>query len=250
MAGPLGRGPLIEASRDAVGVDPLRPRRPRAGGVPARPLPGLRVLPTPVHLAVGDAQPVVRAGIVHVLAGRGVDVVGEAGDLATLLDVIASRRPDVVVLDPLTLPEGMEAVRIIREAHPSVAIIVLTTSADRQHLLGAVDAGAGGYLLKDAEPDEIVQGIRAAARGEVPLSPRVAAVLFQKPPVAPHLTFTRREEDVLSLLAEGLANKQIAARLGVSEKTVKAHLSGAFRRIGVSDRTQAALWFARAHDSR
>ncbi len=240
---------MIESSRDTVGVRPTRPRRAHTDRV-SGPQPGLRVLPIPVHLAVCDAQPVVRAGIVHVLAGRGVDVVGEAGDLTALLDVIANRRPDVVLLDPLTLPEGMEAVRVIREASAGVAIVVLTTTADRQHLLGAVDAGASGYLLKEAEPDELLHGIRAAARGEVPLSPRVAAALFQIPPAAPHLTFTRREGDVLSLLAEGLANKQIAARLGVSEKTVKAHLSGVFRRIGVSDRTQAALWFARAHDAR
>jgi len=241
---------MIQSSRDTVGAGTARVRRPRGVVAPNRLQPELRVLPTPVHLAVCDVQPVVRAGIVHVLAGHGVEVVGEAGDLAALLEVIATCRPDVVLLDPLTLPEGMEAVRCVRAVHPAVAIVVLTATADRQRLLEAVDAGASGYLLKEAESEELGQAIRAAARGEVPLSPKVAAVLFQKPPPLPHLTFTPREEDVLSLLAEGLANKQIAARLGVSEKTVKAHLSGAFRRIGVSDRTQAALWFTRAHAAR
>ena len=237
---------MIQSPLDRV-AGPTRPPRPR-GGMPLRQQPDLRVLPAPINLAVCDIQPIVRAGIGHVLAGRGVDVIGEAGNLSALLDVIAGRRPDVVVIDPLTLPEGIEAVRCIRALYPAVAIVVLTAAPDRQCLLEAIDAGARGYLLKEAEPDELAQAIRAAARGEVPLSPKVAAVLFEKPPASPHLTFTPREEDVLSLVAEGLANKQIAARLGVSEKTVKAHLSGAFRRIGVSDRTQAALWFARAHD--
>jgi DNA-binding NarL/FixJ family response regulator len=124
---------------------------------------------------------------------------------------------------------------------------VLTSFSDRERILDALDAGAVGYLLKDAEPDELLRGIAAAARGESPLAPKAAkAVLSARAESRPAAELTAREQEVLALLAEGLANKQIARRLGIAEKTVKAHLTSVFQSIGVADRTQAALW-ARNH---
>ena len=125
-------------------------------------------------------------------------------------------------------------------------MVVLTTFSDRDRILGALDAGALGYLLKDADPDEIIRGVRAAARGESPLAPRAAHELIvertegQTHQDGPELS--AREREVLALVAEGLPNKLIARKLEISEKTVKAHLTSVFAQIGVTDRTQAALW--------
>ena len=126
-------------------------------------------------------------------------------------------------------------------------MIVFTSFSDRDWIMQALDAGAIGYLLKDAEPDEIHTAIRAAARGEAPLAPKAAAALLADR--VPHPTgavqLTGREREVLELIVAGMANKQIARRLGISEKTVKGHLTNLFQRIGVTDRTQAALWAER-----
>jgi DNA-binding NarL/FixJ family response regulator len=122
--------------------------------------------------------------------------------------------------------------------------VVLTTFSDRDRILGALDAGALGYLLKDADPDEIIRGVRAAARGESPLAPRAAHELISERAAGPRPdeTLSARELEVLALVAEGLPNKLIARRLEISEKTVKAHLTSVFAQIGVTDRTQAAVW--------
>jgi len=124
--------------------------------------------------------------------------------------------------------------------------VVLTSFSDRERILDALDAGAVGYLLKDAEPTELLRGIRAAARGESPLDPRAARTLLgarhERRAVG---DLTDREREVLTLVAKGLANKQIARSLGISERTVKAHLTSVFQRIGVTDRTSAALWATR-----
>jgi len=122
---------------------------------------------------------------------------------------------------------------------------VLTSFCDRERILAALDAGALGYLLKDAEPDELLRGIRAAARGESPLAAKVArALILARTSGTPELTF--REREVLGLLASGMANKHIARRLGITEKTVKAHLTNVFSTLGVTSRTQAALWAQRS----
>jgi len=145
----------------------------------------------------------------------------------------------------LAMPEidGVEATRRITSLAPEVRVLVLTSFSDRERILDALDAGAVGYLLKDAAPDELLRGIRAVARGESPLSPKAAQAIIaaRKERVAAG-DLSPRETDVLILVAKGLANKQIAQQLGISEKTVKAHLVSAFQRIGVSDRTQAAVW--------
>jgi DNA-binding NarL/FixJ family response regulator len=123
---------------------------------------------------------------------------------------------------------------------------VFTTFSDRERIVRALDAGAIGYLLKDAEPEEILAAIRAAARGESPIAPRAAAeLLADRKSRSPTVELTARELEVLRLVVDGLANKQIARRLGIREKTVKGHLTNLFQRIGVVDRTQAALWAER-----
>jgi DNA-binding NarL/FixJ family response regulator len=148
----------------------------------------------------------------------------------------------------LSMPgmDGVEATqRVMRAEHPP-RVVVLTSFSDRDRILEALDAGAIGYLLKDAEPDELLRGVRAAARGDWPLDPRAARLLLGEGggrPRQPELS--DREQDVLALVAEGLPNKLIARRLGISERTVKAHLTRIFEQLGVTDRTQAALWAER-----
>ena len=122
---------------------------------------------------------------------------------------------------------------------------MLTSFSDAERIVGALDAGALGYLLKDAEPDEVLRGIRAVARGESPIDPKAARELLGSRRTTAAAELTPRENEVLALVRQGLANKQIARRLGISERTVKAHLTSAFQRIGVVDRTQAALWAER-----
>ena len=142
--------------------------------------------------------------------------------------------------------DGIGATQRITDAHPRVAVVVLTSFSDRQRILGALDAGAVGYVLKDAEPDELERAVRAAARGEAPLDPRAGRALLQARNTASPLdALSEREREVLALVARGLPNKLIARELSISEKTVKAHMTKVFRAIGVTDRTQAALWAER-----
>ena len=142
---------------------------------------------------------------------------------------------------------GIEATRRIAAEAPGVQVVVLTSFMDRERIVEALSAGAIGYLLKDAEPEELIRGIHTAARGESPLDPRAARTMLgaQRAP-DPLDVLTDREREVLVLVAEGLPNKQIGRRLEISEKTVKAHLTSIFRAIGVTDRMQAGLW-ARRH---
>jgi DNA-binding NarL/FixJ family response regulator len=156
-------------------------------------------------------------------------------------------KPDVVLMD-LSMPQmgGVEATRLIVAENPEVQVVVLTSFSDQDLVLDAVEAGAIGYLLKDSEPGELVRGVRSAAVGESPLDARVARTLLDRRlerPVDPQLS--DREREVLALVAGGLANKQIARHLGISERTVKSHLTNVFQRIGVTGRTQAALWAER-----
>jgi DNA-binding NarL/FixJ family response regulator len=198
-----------------------------------------------IRLLIADDHAVVRTGLTQLVAAiEGVELVGAAGNGAEAVSLCATAAPDVVLMD-LEMPvlDGIEATRQIKAAHPAIAVVVLTSFSDRARILSALDAGAAGYLLKDVEPDELARAIHAAATGDVPLEPRAARTLLASrttPP--PGEGLSEREREVLLLVAEGLPNKLIARRLSISEKTVKAHLTSVFRQIGVTDRTQAALW--------
>lgn len=201
-----------------------------------------------IRIVIADDHAVVRTGLTQLLATfADVELVGAAvnGDEAVLL--CRDREPDVVLMD-LEMPvlDGIEATKRIKAEQPEIAIVILTSFSDRDRILRALDAGAAGYLLKDAEPDEISKAIEAAARGEVPLDPRAArALLSARRAAIPAEALSEREREILLMVAEGLPNKVIAQRLSISEKTVKAHLTSVFRQIGVTDRTQAALWAER-----
>jgi len=202
-----------------------------------------------IRVVVADDHAVVRAGLAQLLCGaEDIDVVGEASGGEEAVELAGRERPDVVVMD-LQMPgvDGVEATRRIVAAGSS-QVMVLTSYSDSERIVAALDAGAVGYLLKDSDPEELLAGIRAVHRGESPLHPRAARQLLGARRSAPSpVELTAREREVLGLVRLGLANKQIARRLGISERTVKAHLTSTFATIGVQDRTQAALW-AERHD--
>lgn len=201
-----------------------------------------------IRVLIVDDHELIRSGIQQFFAAKGeVDVVGTAGDGQAAVDACISLTPDVVLMD-LAMPrmDGVEATRHILRKLPHTRIIVLTSFSDQDRIIDAIDAGAIGYLLKDADPDELLRGIHSAAAGESPLSPKAAqAILTARKSRQPEQELTDREKEVLVLVGQGLANKQIAQRLGIREKTVKSHLASVFRSIGVADRTQAALWAER-----
>jgi DNA-binding NarL/FixJ family response regulator len=201
-----------------------------------------------IRLLIADDHAVVRTGLRQLAKTLdGVELVGEAANGEEAVELCGERAPDVVLMD-LEMPvlDGIGATRRITEANPRVAVVVLTSFSDRERILGALDAGAIGYLLKDAEPDELERAVRAAARGEAPLDPRAGrAVLQARNAASPLDKLSDREREVLQLVASGLPNKLIARELSISEKTVKTHLTHVFRTIGVTDRTQAALWAER-----
>jgi len=201
-----------------------------------------------IRLLIADDHAVVRTGLRQLLQTLdGVELVGEAANGEEAVALCEERAPDVVLMD-LEMPvlDGIEATRRVTEADSRVAVVVLTSFSDRERILGALDAGAIGYLLKDAEPDELERAVRAAARGEAPLDPRAGrAVLQARNAASPLDALSDREREVLELVARGLPNKLIARELSISEKTVKTHLTNVFRTIGVTDRTQAALWAER-----
>jgi DNA-binding NarL/FixJ family response regulator len=201
-----------------------------------------------IRVLLAEDHAVVRGGLLQLLGDLDeMDVVGAATGGAEAVELAAEHQPDVVLMD-LEMPgmDGIEATRRIRAADPEINVVVLTAFSDRGRILDAIDAGAVGYLLKDAEPDELIRGLQAAARGESPLAPKAAqALVAARAEQQGDPELTPREREVLALLADGLPNKLIARRLDISEKTVKAHLTSIFQRIGVTDRTQAALWAQR-----
>ena len=200
-------------------------------------------------VVVVDDHRLVRAGLRTIIdASPDLDVVGEAGDGAQAVAVVREAAPDVVLMD-LSMPgvDGIEAIRRLRAAGIETPVVVLTSFAEAERVRSALEAGAVGYLLKDSEPRDVLEAVRAAAAGHAPLDPRVTrALLPSADRGASDVSLSGREREVLSHVAKGLANKQIARTLGISERTVKVHLGNVFRRIGVSDRTSAALW-ARDH---
>jgi DNA-binding NarL/FixJ family response regulator len=201
-----------------------------------------------IKVLLVDDHRLVRAGLQSLLdATDDIRVVGAAADGREALELAPRLAPDVVLMD-LSMPGmgGVEATRRLLADHPDLQVVVLTSFSDQDQVLDAVDAGAVGYLLKDADPADLLQGVRAAAAGQSPLDPKVARTLLtRRATPAPQDQLSDREREVLTLVADGLANKQIARHLSITERTVKAHLTSIFQRIGVTDRTQAALWAER-----
>jgi DNA-binding NarL/FixJ family response regulator len=204
-----------------------------------------------IRLLLAEDHPVVRVGLERLLANvDDIEIVGTAADGAEAVELCEQLVPDVVLMD-LSMPVmgGVEATARIDARHDgAVRVVILTSFSDREQVLAALDAGASGYLLKDADPEELIRGVRAAARGESPIAPKAAReVIDSRSERREDLELSPREREVLALVARGLPNKRIALELSISEKTVKAHLTNIFERIGVSDRYQAALW-AQRHD--
>jgi two-component system, NarL family, response regulator LiaR len=202
-----------------------------------------------IRVLLVDDHAVVREGLRTFLdLQEGIEVVGEAADGVEGVAAAERLRPDVVLMD-LVMPrlDGVGAMRELRRRLPGVRVIVLTSFAEDDKLLPAVQAGAAGYLLKNAQPQELARAVRAAHAGEALLDPQVAARLLESiaQPVAAD-PLTRREREVLELIGRGMSNKRIARELGIAEKTVKTHVGHVLAKLGVTDRTQAALHAVRA----
>ncbi len=197
-----------------------------------------------IRVLLVDDHNLVRSGLKRLLEQTGdIVVTGVAGRGEEAIRLDRELEPDVILMD-LSMPGvgGVEATRQICAARAGASVVMLTASRERSVVIDALDAGAVGYLMKDSDPKVLVEGVRAAAEGESPLDPRAARTLLDKRVRTPTPTLTERETEVLQLVSEGLANKQIARQLGISDKTVKAHLTKVFAQLGVADRTQAALW--------
>ena len=194
-----------------------------------------------IRLVLIDDHPVVRAGVRALLeSDDGLTVVGEAASADEAVETVRSMRPDVVLMD-LNLGTGrggVETTALVRALPNPPHVLVLTTYDTEADILAAVDAGAAGYLLKDAPPDELFRAIHGTARGETVLAPAVAATLVRRA-TTPGPTLTDREVEIVDLLAQGMANKEMAKRLLVSEATVKSHLSHIYGKLGVETRAGA-----------
>jgi NarL family two-component system response regulator LiaR len=208
-----------------------------------------------IKVLIVDDHRMVRGGLRGFLDGEpGLAVVGEAETGEEAIAAVPELGPDVVLMD-LMMPGmgGIAAIGALRQSHPRLKIMALTSFADDEQVFPALEAGANGYLLKDIDPDELVSAIRAVQAGESPLDPEVAKRLisrFQRPatpakPAVPHEPLTERERDVLRLLTQGKSNKEIANELYIGDRTVKSHLSAIFQKLDVTDRTQAALYAVR-----
>ena len=201
-----------------------------------------------IRVVVVDDHEVVRQGLTSLLgSAEDIECVGTAGDGVSALDLVGDVDPDVVVLD-LSMPhrDGVSVVRALRSSGRSVGVLVLTSFQEPDRVLEVMRAGADGYLLKEDRAELILDGVRAVAAGGAPLDPTVARSLLSD--LRQHAVtdgLTDREREVLELVREGLPNKSIARRLQITERTVKAHVTHILQRLGVTDRTQAALWAER-----
>jgi NarL family two-component system response regulator LiaR len=204
-----------------------------------------------IRVLIADDHAVVRQGLRTFLELQDeIEVVGEAADGETAVAETDRLKPDVALMD-LVMPRlgGEDAIQRIADVSPATRVVVLTSFADDDKLFPAIRAGAAGYLLKDVQPRELVDAIRAADMGETILHPAIAARLVEEIAArndpAPRTALTDRELEVVRLIARGMSNKLIARELGVAERTVKAHVSNILGKLGLSDRTQAALWAVR-----
>lgn len=203
-----------------------------------------------IRVLIVDDHPLVRQGLTGVLAGADdIEVVGAVADGALAADAAVDGQADIVLMD-LSMPgmDGVQATGEVLARCPDTRVVVLTSFAEQARVLAALEAGAVGYLLKDTEPEDLVDAVREAAAGLAPISPRAALALLPSrgaPRPTTRSNLSPREREVLALVAVGLPNKTIARRLEISEKTVKAHLTRIFAALGVYDRTSAALWAQR-----
>jgi DNA-binding NarL/FixJ family response regulator len=205
-----------------------------------------------VRVLIADDQAVVRDGLAAILStDPEIEVVGLAADGQEALELVAERRPDVVLMD-LKMPilNGARATQLVRQAHPDVHVLILTTYADDEWVFDAIRAGASGYLLKDTRRDELLAALKGTAEGKSYLDPGVADRVMRRavaqPPAPPQdeaqaLAFTDRELEILQLVAEGYSNPEIAGRLHLARGTVRNYVSGVIQKLNVSDRTQAAI---------
>ena len=203
-----------------------------------------------IRVLICDDQDIVREGLRLILeTTREIEIVGTAGDGAEALKLIPTAKPQVVLMD-LKMPgmNGIQATRLIREQYPNIRVLVLTTFDADEWVFDAIRSGAAGYLLKDMPRQQLVEAILGTAEGKTHVDPAVAGKLFSKLVQGPTAvdtsvadTLSDREHEVLSLLAQGLSNAQIASRLYLSEGTVRNYVSSIFAKLGVSDRTQAAV---------
>ena len=203
-----------------------------------------------IRVLIVDDHPLVRQGLAGVLGGApDIEVVDAVADGSLAAEAADRGQADIVLMD-LSMPvmDGVEATAQVLARCAAARVVVLTSFAEHARVTAALDAGAVGYLLKDTEPDDLVQAVREAAAGNAPISPRAALALLpsrQGRPAATDPGLSPREREVLSLVAMGLPNKSVARRLDISEKTVKAHLTRIFAALEVYDRTSAALWAQR-----
>jgi DNA-binding NarL/FixJ family response regulator len=201
-----------------------------------------------VSVLIVDDHAIIRNGLSDLLTAQpDIELVGAAPDGAAAVRLAAETRPDVVLMD-LSMPgiDGVEATRQLLAGAPDSKVVILTSFTEAERITAAVQAGAVGYLLKDAEPETLLAGVRSAAAGHAPFDARAArALLPTQAHQRPAHPLTAREREILALVVEGHPNKTIARRLGISEKTVKSHLTNIFAAIGVTDRTSAAVWAER-----
>jgi DNA-binding NarL/FixJ family response regulator len=212
-------------------------------------------VPAPIRVLLVDDHAMVRRGMRDFLELHDdIEIVGEAVDGGDAIEQAASLRPDIVVMD-LMMPgiDGIEATARIRADLPEVEVIALTSFVEEARVLAAIEAGAAGFLLKDAEADELAAAIRAAAAGEVHLDPAIAGIVARRmraghadTAAGQHVdgisSLTQRERDVLACVAQGLPNRAIADRLGITERTARTHVSNILAKLGLASRTQAALF--------
>ncbi|MBW3626373.1 MAG: response regulator transcription factor [Actinobacteria bacterium] len=199
-----------------------------------------------VRVLLADDHKILREGLRRSLEAQGLDVVGEAADGEEAIEMAEDLRPDVVLMD-VTMPvlDGVEATRRIRQRLPEVRVVVLTMHADETTMARAIRVGADGYLVKDCSSDEIAEALRLVVAGQTPVSRQIATSMLAEvqalPPGGPEEVVSKREEEVLQLIADGCSSAEVADRLFISQKTVKNHLASIYQKLDARDRTQAVL---------